>query len=313
MWKPLKLAPWFVAAGAAWSVGFVYNVYYGGELSWLRSMYFQKVALAEEVKGSRRLLVAGGSGAHYTVNSQIIESGLGMPVLNLGLDGPVGLDVILSSTLDQVRPGDIVLLIPEYLILLDEDGFAERSVPFSVAIGKPGLAGGLGVKQFLQDFWLLGIPSLRPVIKSSVDLVTKGKLTGYYADPITDRGDPTTVNPRSGDWWELPIKEPISRHAIARIAQFRQEVEARGGTLVLSLPWVYASTDKQTVTNVRNTAAQLNQIAPLVYDRDSLNLKTNSDWFADTHYHLQPEARKIRAEELVEQLKPVIKAIENKT
>jgi len=39
MWKPLKLAPWLIAAGVAWSFGFAYNVVRGGELSWLRIMY----------------------------------------------------------------------------------------------------------------------------------------------------------------------------------------------------------------------------------------------------------------------------------
>lgn len=310
MWKPLKLAPWFIAAGVAWCAGYVYNVRYGGELSWLRMMYEDKMAIASEVEAPRRLIVTGGSGAHYTIDSEAIERGLGIPVINLGLDGPVGLDVILPSVIDKIRPGDIVLLIPEYLILLDEDGFGDRSSGFSVAIGRPGL-GGIPPKQLAQDVWMLGVPSLRALTKSTLEVIDKGKMTGYYSDPVDDRGDPTVTKERTGEWWELPINKPISKHAIARIKKFRQEVEAKGGTLILSLPWVYARTDAKSVTNVSKTAQQLAGIAPLIYDRDSLNMQTNSDLFADTHYHLQPEAREIRAKQLVEELKPIISEMES--
>jgi hypothetical protein len=303
--KLLKLAPYLLAAGAAWSLGFVYNVYYGGELSWLRMMYEDKMAVAAQIQAPRRLLVTGGSGAHYTIDSKALEQGLGFPVLNLGLDGPVGLDVILPSILDRVRPGDVVLLIPEYLILLDEDGLGDRSTAFGVAIGRPGL-GEISAKQFAQDVWLLGVPSLRALAKSTLDLVEKGKLTGYYSDPVSDRGDPTVTKERLGKWWKLKIDQPISKHAIRRITKFRQEVEAKGGKLILSLPWVYASQDKKTVANVKKTAKELAEIAPLIYEKDSFNLKTDSGLFADTHYHLLPKAREIRAKQLVEQLKPLI-------
>ena len=305
MWKPIKLAPWFIAAGLAWSLGFGYNVIYGGELSWLRAMYFQKIARAESIKENRRLIITGGSGAHYTINSDLIEQGLGMPVVNLGLDGPIGLNVILPSVIDRVRPGDIVLLIPEYLLLLDPDGLGDRSVAFGVAIGQPGL-GDVPVKQFVQDILLLGIPTLRAVAKSSVDVATKGEMTGYYSDPLTLRGDPTTVKERQQDWWQMPINQSISRHAAERIWQFRQEVEAKGGTLLISLPWVYGSTGKQTKANIQKTAYRLSQIAPVIYDPESLNIKTDSSLFADTHYHLLPEAMEIRSRELVEQLKPLV-------
>ena len=92
MWKPLKLAPWLISAGVAWSVGFAYNVYYGGELSWLRRMYQNKVVLEAKLQAPQRLLITGGSGAHYSINSQVLEEGLGIPVLNLGLDGGMGLN-----------------------------------------------------------------------------------------------------------------------------------------------------------------------------------------------------------------------------
>lgn len=304
MWKPLKLTSWFAIAIAAWLVGYLYNARYGGELSWLRMMYERKIALAAQVQAPKRLLITGGSGAHYTINAKLMEEKLGIPVLNLGLDGPIGLDVILPSILDQVRKGDIVLLIPEYLILWADDGFGDRSTQFGVAIGKPGL-GSIPPKRFAQETLMLGTPTLRAATKSAIDLIEKGKFTGYYSDPVDEYGDPTVTKPRTGKWWKLPIDEPITKHAVERITKFKQEVEARGGTLVLSLPWVYAQTDEKSINNVKKTAEEFKKIAPLIYDQQSLNMQKDSNLFADTHYHLKPESRRIRADQIVEELRAI--------
>ena len=305
MKKSSSLLPWFIAAATAWSLGFVYNVFYGGELSWLRRMYQQKVVLAAEIKSPQRLIIVGGSGAHHAHDSLAIEQGLGIPVMNLGLDGPVGLNVILPSVLAVIRPGDIVLFVPEDLILLDDDGLLSRSVSFGLATGRPGV-GDVPLKQLAQETWMLGVPTLKALTKSTLDLLEKGRMTGYYSEPISQRGDPTVVKYRKGKWWKWTINKSISPHAIARIQQFRQEVEAKGGTLVLSLPWVYASTEKETVKNMRKTADELKKIAPLVAYDDLYNLKSDSQLFADTHHHLVPQARKQRAAQLVEGLTPVI-------
>ncbi|MBD2254316.1 hypothetical protein H6G14_24025 [Nostoc parmelioides FACHB-3921] len=303
MKKFLQLNSWLAIAALAWGVGYLYNARYGGELSWLRIMYEQKKAIASEVKAPQRILIVGGSGAHYTVDAGLMQQQLGIPTLNMATDGPVGLNVILPSVTDSIKKGDIVVLIPEYLILNDKDGFGDRSGQFSVAIGKPGL-GGVPAKQLAQDIMLLGVPTLRAVTKSSVELVEKGRFTGYYSDPITANGDPTVMKQRlKSAWWQLKIQEPVSPHALRRIRQFKKEVEAKGATLVLGLSWIYASTDTKTLSNISKTADKLSEIAPVLYDKQTLNVKTDSSLFADTHYHLNPPGRRTRTTELVEQLK----------
>ena len=302
----LKIAPWFIAAGSAWTLGFIYNVHGGGELSWVKKMYEQKIAIAAQNKTTPRLLIIGGSGAHYTIDSQIISQGLGIPVINLGLDGPVGLNVILPSVIEQVKKGDIVLLIPEYLLLVSPDGLGDRSVSFGVATGRPGL-GNIPPKEMAGDSWLIGVPTLRSLTKSGLDIVEKGKLAGYYSDPVNADGDPTTVKKRTGKWWKLTIAQQISPHAVREITNFRNQIQAKGATLLISLPWIYGSTDKKTLANIQKTAQSLAQITPTIYEPDTYNIKTDSSLFADTHYHLLPESRKIRAKEIVEQLQPLLK------
>lgn len=312
MWKSFQLGSWLITAGIAWFLGYIYNVHHGGELSFLRKMYEHKIAVAEQVQAPTRVLIVGGSGANYATSAAAIEAELGIPVFNLGLDGPVGLNVILPSILEQVSPGDIVLLIPEDLILLDDDGLLDRSVPFGIAIGRPGL-GDVPPQQLAENLLLVGTPTLRGLTKSTIDLIEKGEMTGYYSDPFTNRGDPTVTKVRQGKWWKWQIKEPISDHAIERITEFREQVEAKGATLVLSLPWVYASTEQESIANMRKIATELEKIAPVIaYDSETFNLKSDSSLFADTHHHLLPDSRKIRAKELAEGLEPFVKKDRNR-
>lgn len=300
-----KILSWMAVAGLAWGAGFIYNVNLGGEAYWLKRLYRNKVAIAAETT-EPKLIVTGGSGAHYTINSDLLSQELGMPVVNLGIDGPVGLDVILPSILDTVKPGDKVLLIPEYLVLQSKNGFGPKSGLFGVAIGQPGL-GGVPPKQLALETLQLGIPSLRWAVKSAVDLTEEGQFTGYYDGPLTERGDPTETKLREGEWWPLEIKEPASRHAIARIAQFKTEVEAKGGELIISVPWVYGDVeDARTLENVQKTADALADIAPTLVDEATLNVQPTPELFADTHYHLKPEGREVRSRQLVRQLKPLL-------
>jgi hypothetical protein len=305
-----KLLPWVISAGVAWTLGCIYNVYYGGELSWLRRMYEQKAAYAAQIQEPHRVMIVAGSGAHYSTDAGWMSQKLGIPVFNFGLQGDLGLNVILPLSLQHIRPGDIVLLIPEYLILMDKDGFGEGdglmgSAPFGWAIGQPTL-GNVPAKQWAENTWLLGVTTLRAATKSTVDVVQKGRMTGYLSDPITEYGDPTKVKERTGEWWKLNIDASASRHSLEVIAQYRKDLEAKGAHLIVALPWIYGSTDKKTIANLQKSADALSQIVPVLYNPKTLNIQTDSSIFADTHYHLLPEARLRRSQELVDQLKPHI-------
>lgn len=303
--KATKLLPWIISFGVAWSLGFFYNVYYGGLIGWHRKAYNNKVAIASNIQADKRLILVGGSGVHYTPNAEYMEEKLGFPVINMGLDGKLGLDVILPSVLKEIKQGDIVLFIPEYLLLLDNDGIGTISTHFSVATNQTNVV-KVSPSKFLEDTWMLGIPGLKTFIKSGVDLSTKGYIDEYYSDPLTPRGDPTRTWERKSKWWELTVKKPASKYSLAKIKQFKQDVEAKGGTLILSLPIIYGSTDEKTMENVQNIATQLEAIAPLIYDPKTLNIWTDSSLFADTHYHLLPEARIKRSQEIITQLKPIL-------
>jgi hypothetical protein len=301
--KLSRLWTWVLVAVGLWSMGFIYNVYIGGYASWLRTLYKQKVALAKEID-QPKIIIAGGSGVQYTINSEVIEKALGMSVINFGTNGGIGLNVLLPSVLEQVNPGDIVLLIPEYPFLLNDDGLDRLSATFGLVIGKPGL-GGVPAKDLAQETLSLGVPTLQALVKTGQDFIKEGRLD-YYGDPLTENGDATIELKRMGEWWRLSISSSITQHSIDSLHQFKRDVESRGGKLVLSLPVIYGSDDEKTLRNIQKTADALSQIAPTLYDPETLNIERDSNLFADTHYHLKIPARARRSEQLVRQFRETI-------
>jgi len=298
--RKYRLWTWTFVAMGLWSLGFIYNVYLSGFPSSLRHNYKIKAALASKIE-QPKIIIAGGSGVHYTINSHVMERNLGIPVINFGTNGGIGLNVLLPSIIDHVNSGDIVLLILEYPLILNKDGFDDLSATFGITINRPGL-GGVNTKDIVETTLTLGTPSLQALIKTAQDLLQEGRID-YFGDPLTNRGDATIELTRVSSWWKMPIRSSISQHSIETLQQFKKDVEAKGASLMFSLPVIYASDDDETLANIQKTADVLSEIAPIVYNRETLNIKDDSNLFADTHYHLKIPARITRSEELAAQLK----------
>ena len=76
---------------------------------------------AELFTGQSRLLLVGGSGTAFAIDSQLLEDSLHMPVINLGIHAGLGLPFMLREVQKMARSGDVVLLTPEYLLSHGDD------------------------------------------------------------------------------------------------------------------------------------------------------------------------------------------------
>jgi hypothetical protein len=78
-----------------------------------------KLARLEHCAG-RRLIVAGGSNVAFGIHSPTLEQATGLEPVNLGLHASLGLDHPLQCVWQHARRGDVVVLIPEYELLIDD-------------------------------------------------------------------------------------------------------------------------------------------------------------------------------------------------
>lgn len=80
------------------------------------AMLIDKRVLLDATPAPRVILV-GGSNLMFGVDSAVLEDALGLPVVNMGVFGGLGLLAPLDVILPHVRPGDTVVLVPEYEML----------------------------------------------------------------------------------------------------------------------------------------------------------------------------------------------------
>src|SRR5512134_3334134 len=64
-----------------------------------------------------RVILVGGSNLMFGVDSALLEQSLGVPVVNMGIFGGLGLLAPLDVILPHVQPADTVVLVPEYTML----------------------------------------------------------------------------------------------------------------------------------------------------------------------------------------------------
>ena len=84
--------------------------------AWIKEIIDSKVNAASVI-AQPKLVLLGGSSTLFGIKASVIESELGVPVINGGLHAGLGMACILREGKKMLRHGDTVLLIPEYELL----------------------------------------------------------------------------------------------------------------------------------------------------------------------------------------------------
>lgn len=301
----MTLAKWAAVFVSAWAAGLGFNAAaLDTDVSWTKSVYLQKKQIAASLSGEPRLVFVGGSGVHYSVDAAEVERQLGIPSINFGLHAGLGLDPILTLALESVRPGDIVVLIPEYGVLADPEGSGWLSGMFGASIGRPGV-GAFGAMDTAKQLFRAGV-----VNQMSLG---KGVFVGVFgaqgrAKPVVDtRGDTAVF--LDGSASPTAVEGHLSSSSRQRLDAFAVEVHARGAQLIVSLPTLLiAPGDGASVTAARDFAKALDRLGPVLSDND-LNLTTDRSLFSDTGYHLNEHARQMRSRELAHQIQAALSRV----
>src|SRR4051812_14897263 len=63
---------------------------------------------------SPKIILVGGSNLAFGIDSKAIQDSLGLKVVNMGLYAKLGLRYMLAQVKPYIKPGDIVVVVPEY-------------------------------------------------------------------------------------------------------------------------------------------------------------------------------------------------------
>jgi hypothetical protein len=255
---------------------------------------------------SPRIIFCGGSNVAFGIDSKAISKEMGMPVVNLGLNASLGLQFMLNEAKAVAHANDIVVVSPEYYLLVEGDykykKEAERIYPIA------GNYFNHTVAQYLHDFF---IDDLRHNF-----FITFSNITGhqirrfptnvvYSRSSFNENGDVAynySSNPSHAfvkrfvfGYQKNPDTEPLNK-----FKEFADLHHFKAYFLYPCLDWeVYKNHAKVIQAIHRDFKQDLKM--------EMLNLPEESVFpdslFYDTEYHLNSKGKQFRAKSIINFLK----------
>jgi len=271
--------------------------------------YRDKSELLERTEGAKLVLV-GGSNVALGFDSEALSAALPYEPVNAGLMVGIGLPMMLEQVEPHLRPGDVVLLSPEY------DQWAGGFDPFAVL-------------RLLEDdpgAWRdIPVRYLPPLLDDSLSYLGQG-----LRAMLGRGGRPRTLPPpysrdgfnRFGDFVrhrDLPGEEELRgplvvphvddgslRDAVTTLNDFQHGVEQRGITVLLSFPPlprdVYESREEDFQALYRYLREELR--IPLLDSPEEMALPR--DLFYDTIYHLNRAGLEQRTRDVIARIEDAL-------
>ncbi|MBA2587635.1 MAG: hypothetical protein H0U98_03325 [Alphaproteobacteria bacterium] len=84
---------------------------------WIDGLYKQKIAALRAVKGER-IYVVSGSSSLFSLDTKLLASAAGKPVINLATHAGLELPYILDRAEREMQPGDTIIFTPEYPLMV---------------------------------------------------------------------------------------------------------------------------------------------------------------------------------------------------
>lgn len=278
---------------------------------------FRRVQATDDAEVGRLLLV-GGSSVAFGCRADRMEAALERPVVNLGLVGGLGLEFQLREAAALSRPGDEVLLMPEYELL---GGEADRRVLRQILDYRPatlrwvpsryrrrillqdgmGWVGGLA-RQAVFGKGTMGRDNEDPVYRRS-GFNAHGDFVGHHGLPTTYRASDTA---QTGEWVpglsSVGGSYAISESAARALKVFLEMCRRRDVTVYWGFP-PYPEDRAGTLLEVADELLEvlkgIEGLQVLEHPRETLFADSA---FFDTGYHLNAEAGERRTRQLIDRL-----------
>ncbi len=282
--------------------------------------YGDKLARLESTPPPRLILV-GGSGMAFGLDSRKLESELRLPVVNMGLHAATGLEFQLETIRPHLRNGDVVFLSIEYESL---DGFVRTYEILEIAATEPRALGALDVcwvRQIVDELHVFFGGLVRRGVARS--LGRKQPLATIYSrKAFTDRGDmrrslhrgsrvDLRSSPAAKGGRVLQINTPLRRPKRARLQRhmdalrdFIRHAHSEGAMVVYSYPPHPRPRLVRSAAALAVYEAALQGCEGMVMLDRPLDRALPWEMFFDTFYHLNIDGMVQHTEDVIALLKP---------
>ena len=297
-----------LVALTAWLAGAFYTVEFSPDVlghvreARLKARWAEKMSCEHGAK----TVVYGGSSCTFSIDGRRLLDQFQLPVVNYGFGADLGALVLTEAVLDQVHPGDTLIVALEPGLLtgpLDPPGLG---IKFAFAEQHPGWVTHPAFSLPAQG-WFHALAALRPGSYHTFTLLGKialrQPLMRYSMDDFNPSGYAQTpvrlvINGPPGHGPEL------SAGARMLLQDLQVWCRQRRVRIAYSLPWAYTPPAAKAAFLKSNLdfLRQVNQILPVLKD-PLLGADTVAEHYSDTAWHLTAAAAVLRTEDFALQLK----------
>jgi len=273
---------------------------------------------------SPKVVFLGGSNLAFGLDSPMLEKKLGMPVVNMGMCNLFGLRHTFGEVVDSIRPGDLLVLVPEYYMLeFGADGTTElmRDIeaypPSAIWIFKSFSQSPDTLARLAMLFRTYFAGKWRSIVDSCLN-AAKGDLS-FRA--LRMPCEPEWCFDKQGDYLghlQSPVKShlvyPMStgqanQESIALINRFSDQVEARGAKLVMLPSPIPQNSYEGSSVNIARLYAQLHDLCRVVIPVKQQRYVFSTEDFYETPYHLNARGRALRTQLTAEDLRDFMPSV----
>ncbi len=259
---------------------------------------------------SPKIVLVGGSNLAFSVDSGLLEARTGRPVVNMGVNAGLGLDYMLAEVAPLLRPGDTVVLAPEYqllacgcadgaviLSLLDVDRTAAASLDASSVrpVARATLA-YVRDKLYRIRAWhgLTAVPFGPPYVREAFDA------RGDILDSMRGRGESAAGGTVEG---RIDIGDGrLAEATRTLLAGFAARADAAGVAFLVAFPPLPEREFRRQERAFLRLESELTaSLGSRVISRLPEYVFPDAE-FLDTVYHLRLAGRRVRTERLLADL-----------
>lgn len=260
---------------------------------------------------SPRIILVGGSNVAFGIDSELMESRLGMPVINLGMHGGIGRSTY-NELREYIQPGDIVVLMPEYIIFWSKEILEGNDVVLAQ-----------WMEYDLNQLRLVDPDRVPMLILTMAQIKATRQFASLFLDADLDRGIYNSQNFNShGDFiGQVDADKPIKNLQIDPyfnssdyymetyhfFEQFNMDAKSKGAVVYFEFPASRALnckvTGKERLEEFYATLLNWTTIPVLTEMKE---ICYPNSYFFDTNYHLNGVGRRVMTERIIKDLLPLL-------
>lgn len=255
---------------------------------------------------SPRIIFVGGSNLSFGLNSNIIKDSLRLNPINTGIHASIGLIYMINNTLNYIKSGDIVVVVPEYQQFYGNFAYGGEELLRTVLDVNNSEIPKLEEKQWLNIY--------KYIFKYSF---LKYKPTSYFNVKESDVYSVNSFN-EYGDafaHWELKkrdfeptkfISGEFNYSVIDELINLKRKLQEKGAFLFVTYPGFQTTSFDNCIRKITKVEIELKKNDFIILGTPN-RYKIPDEMMFNTTYHLSKEGVDLRTQLLIEDITKELK------